>query len=197
MKTTAQETRRHHIQQWYSIPAFLDQHECDRAQALCDELEVEPGALLTDEGRFINHRMRLCSSAWMLRDDQNQWLFERIMAVAEALNSRTYRFHIDSLEPLHYLDYGLLGHYGRHVDNGADDVATRKLTLLIQLSDYRDYIGGNTLLDAPDRHGRLVAPKNRGDLVIFPSHMPHRATRVLMGRRRALVGWVRGSEPLR
>ena len=44
-----------------------------------------------------------------------------------------------------------------------------------------------------DDNDKIVdAPRDRGTVVIFPSFVLHRVTRVTKGRRRSIVGWISG-----
>src|SRR5210317_1601472 len=110
------------------------------------------------------------------------------------LNDRWLNFDLNGeIEALQYLEYGFGQFYNWHTDSGHYEVATRKLTCIIQLSDPSDYVGGRLQIDSQTHlpNGNFVkyAPKARGTAIIFPSHLRHIARPVLLGRRKALVAW--------
>ena len=76
-----------------------------------------------------------------------------------------------------------------HMDLGADELAKRKVTTLVQLTDPRKYQGGELELFANETH---TAGKRRGTLMIYPSYIMHRVTEVTGGMRFSLGGEILG-----
>lgn len=72
-----------------------------------------------------------------------------------------------------------------HMDLGDGPIARRKLTTLVQLSSPRDYSGGRLQILANTAH---TAARERGTLLIYPSFIMHRVTRLKKGRRYSLGG---------
>ena len=67
----------------------------------------------------------------------------------------------------------------------------RKLSFSLQLSDAKDYRGGE--VEFVDSSGkRYFAPKQKGTLIIFDSRIKHRVRTIKSGLRKSLVGWVVG-----
>ena len=67
----------------------------------------------------------------------------------------------------------------------------RKLSFSLQLSDPKDYVGGELQFLGSD-DSTFFAPKQKGSLVVFDSRTKHRVVKVKSGVRRSLVGWVVG-----
>ena len=67
----------------------------------------------------------------------------------------------------------------------------RKLSFSLQLSDAKDYRGGEVefINSAGERY---FAPKQKGTLIVFDSRTKHRVRTVKSGLRKSLVGWVVG-----
>ena len=66
--------------------------------------------------------------------------------------------------------------------------ASRKLTMVIQLSDPSEYEGGQLELFED-----IQIPKQKGLVAMFPSFGNyHRVTPVLSGTRKVLVAWIWG-----
>jgi len=79
------------------------------------------------------------------------------------------------------------GHYDWHVDAGSA-WPTRKLSLVLFLSDPGDYAGGALEVSGAGS----IEPPPPGIGVMFPSFMPHRVTKVTAGERLVVVGWMHG-----
>lgn len=69
----------------------------------------------------------------------------------------------------------------------------RKLSFSLQLTDDNNYTGGNLLFKNPDYTGEIVAPRERGCLIVFDSRLEHKVSKVLTGTRKSIVGWIVGS----
>ena len=67
----------------------------------------------------------------------------------------------------------------------------RKLSFSLQLSDAKDYKGGEVefINSAGERY---FAPKQKGTLIVFDSRTKHRVRTVKTGLRKSIVGWVVG-----
>lgn len=183
-----------HIQQWFSLQDIFNTDELNEITQLCSRLPTQSASVINSGISFKNYLSRNCKSGWIMHDPETNWVYSRLLAKAVEVNDRTFKFEIDDIEPLQYLEYGPLQFYTKHVDNGDNHVATRKLTMVVQLSEPTDYLGGSLSIDsmAYARH----APRERGSVAIFPSHLPHKANPVWIGKRKVLVAWIRGKKPL-
>ena len=67
----------------------------------------------------------------------------------------------------------------------------RKISVIVQLSHHDEYDGGDVILSTPkDIH--LTLSKDVGDVILFPSYMPHEVKPVERGKRTSLVMWILG-----
>ena len=89
------------------------------------------------------------------------------------------------------------GHYNFHIDTFFEAPVKfhRKLSMTIQLSDSKDYEGGDfkfydPIVESPDPD-KLRA---KGTVLVFPSFLPHAVTPVTKGERKSLVVWADGPE---
>ena len=115
----------------------------------------------------------------------------------EQANKKCFGFDIsgglDSVQFTNY-DKEYEGHYDWHPDMfvPSKTAYTRKLSIIIQLSDPKDYEGGNLLfrdnLKLPD----ASKMRQRGAIIVFPSFLDHKVTKVVEGHRQSLVGWIEG-----
>ena len=69
----------------------------------------------------------------------------------------------------------------------------RKLSMVIQLSDPKDYEGGILEIHANEHYPPPPDElKRRGTIVVFPSFLRHRVIPVTKGVRYSLVAWIEG-----
>ena len=183
-----------HIQQWFKLPSFFSDAECDEIIKYGRDSTLHFASVLDTSG-LAARLTRNVKSNWIAHDKPNvTWLFDKVESCIRKVNDRTLKFELDHLESLQYLEYGPLQFYNTHVDNGADVVATRKYTAIIQLSHPMASSGGNLRIHSMNKERH--APRERGSVVIFPSHLPHRAKPVWYGKRKVLVAWMRGTNTL-
>lgn len=132
---------------------------------------------------------------WLACNNETQWVFERLAHVVSSLNSQFFFFDLtgfgEHIQLTHY-DEKYQGMYGWHVDFGNNTTSpSRKLSLVMQLSDPVDYEGGVLELQP---HGKEIIKmrKQRGLIVCFPSWTLHQVTPVTQGNRQSLVSWITG-----
>ena len=190
-----------HIHQftWFDL---FNQEECDAICNLVDKSSMGHGQVLSAKPSIKDRLTRNCKLSWLHMDQHNAWVHEKIRDNVHYVNDRWLNFDLnDELEALQYLEYGMGQFYNWHTDSGHEQVATRKLTCIIQLSDPSDYLGGrlqvNSHTQTPNGKTVKFAPRTRGTAILFPSHLLHIARPVWWGRRKALVAWFRGDNTLR
>lgn len=138
-------------------------------------------------------RIRRSNVSWISNDPDTKWIFERLAHVASSLNSQFYRFDLTGFgEALQLTNYDQSEHgmYGWHQDYGGNRSVSRKLSLVLQLTDPSQYEGGN--LQIMTGLEPVNARKQRGLIVAFPSYVLHQVTPVTQGSRQSLVAWVSG-----
>jgi PKHD-type hydroxylase len=168
--------------------------ELDRIEAYGDRLAADRADILGADGAHIQgmEDLRITRTAWITPGPDTKWIYDRMQAVARALNDRTYQFDLRGFsENFQYTIYHGTegGHYDWHVDHGPLHVQ-RKLSLSLQISHSSQYEGCDLQLQASNR--RDTAPRERGTIIAFPSYVLHRVTPVVSGTRKSLVAWVTG-----
>jgi PKHD-type hydroxylase len=111
---------------------------------------------------------------------------------AAILNSKLKNPLCRMLETLQVMKYTEKdkGFYDSHIDSGLfTSTAFRKLSVTVQLSNPKDYSGGQLELYTSKKPERM--PRERGTAVIFPSYMLHRVTPVTKARA---TRWLPGFE---
>ena len=140
----------------------------------------------------INKNIRRSQVNWLNNTSETQWVFQRLGDIASKLNAQFFRFDLtgfgEALQLTHY-DQSEHGMYGWHQDYGSFG-PSRKLSLVLQLSDPADYEGGNLqLMTSGDP---VNVRKQRGLVAAFPAYVMHQVTPVTQGNRQTLVAWVSG-----
>jgi PKHD-type hydroxylase len=130
--------------------------------------------------------------------DHSKWLYDILFPIANEANEQLFHFDIDTVtDPIHYVIYPEDGgHLGWHMDVGAFDVNRRKLAMTVQLSDSSDYDGGEFEIWAGGDEQFVQLPREKGDIVVFPTFMMHRVKPITRGQRKCLVFWT-GGRPFR
>lgn len=138
--------------------------------------------------------VRSSSIKWIPQTEEWKWLYDKLMMYADDANMNMWNFDLKSApELIQYTEYydTAKGHYDWHQDIGPGLPSRRKVSITVQLSDADEYEGGD--LDIW-QGGQSVqsAPRGAGVVVVFPSYMMHRVTKVTKGTRRSFVLWVGG-----
>jgi PKHD-type hydroxylase len=144
-----------------------------------------------DRNGGVNQNIRRSQISWISNQSDTRWIFQKLGVAASKLNSEWFGFDLtgfgEQLQLTHY-DQSENGMYGWHQDYGSG--ISRKLSLVLQLTDPSEYEGGNLQLRT---HGDPQnVRKQRGVIVAFPSYISHQVTPVTQGTRQSLVAWVSG-----
>ena len=136
---------------------------------------------------------RLSKVSWLYSTDDLGWVFKKITDIVLNLNDRFFQFDIFGLnEGLQFTNYKAPSDkYKKHVDREVDSVI-RKLSLSIQLTDPKEYQGGELLLYENEKG--IEMKKEQGTLILFPSYTLHEVKPVTKGERNSLVSWVTGKQ---
>ena len=132
--------------------------------------------------------------SWLYPIDDMDWVFRRVTDITLNLNERFFKFDLFGInEGFQFTNYKAPSDkYGKHVDK-AIDMPVRKLSISIQLTDPKEYEGGELKLYDGEEDGTLM-DKTQGTLIIFPSYILHEVTPITKGERNSLVTWVTGKQ---
>lgn len=130
---------------------------------------------------------------WLDVHAEKRWVDHLMRYV---MSSNRTNFGIDIVAPfdLQFTEYHgtARGKYDWHQDVWleSDRCYDRKLSIVVQLSDPKDYEGGAFEFFGMQSPGEQFTAM--GSLLIFPSFLQHRVTPVTKGIRRSLVSWIEG-----
>lgn len=169
--------------------AFTEQ-ELDWLQQKAKEADLA-GSVGGAGSEGVNPNLRRSQVSWLNNNSNTKWVFEKLAHVVSSLNAQYYNFDICGFgEPLQLTNYDHSenGMYGWHQDYGG--TISRKLSMVIQLTDPSEYEGGNLQVFTSGQPTNIR--KQRGLIVVFPSFIVHQITPVTQGTRQSLVAWVSG-----
>jgi len=152
---------------------------------------------IKDLGRGVVPRTRITDIKWIRLDKNTHWLFKKIIDKIIDVNGKNFDLQLKFLEDLQFSEYTeeKRGFYSKHRDDGNKKsldnyVDIRKLSFTIQLTDDKEYEGGELIFHIDDEEKK--APKSKGTIVFFESDIVHEVTPVTKGVRHSLVSWVQG-----
>ena len=115
----------------------------------CDKIiKIGKDKGLIKSGVIGNSKLNIRSSqiSWLVPDDL-EWVYRRLTDIILNLNNRFFQFDIYGItETLQFTNYKAPSdNYGKHIDK-AQNFPIRKLSVSIQLTDPKEYEGGELYL---------------------------------------------------
>lgn len=179
------------------VPNVFTPQECDRIIALGKRQPLKPGTVYQTEGpdeviykQLLDNGARVAEN-WAFPEDGDrrfEWIRERMFAASRKINESFFEFDLTTDHPdrMLFVHYPLNGFFRPHVDNlGVLNGMYKKLTCVIQLSDPRQYVGGELSVSLASKK----APKARGTMIAFPTYISHWVSKVMSGERFILINW--------
>lgn len=161
------------------------------------------------ENSTVRESKRRTNIKWVEVTNDNEWLYDKIIACVHDVNNYNFGFILQSIEVLQFGSYDSkdLGFYGKHKDiypyhrKEVNMSNLRKLSVSIQLSDPNKYEGGELILYPEiepslkkyhEKDNHYIMPKSKGTIIFFESDSLHEVTPVTKGIRNSLVTWING-----
>lgn len=168
---------------------------------LCDTIILEGDKLISGDGSTGNSdhssydpKIRETNISFF---DANHWIHGICLHYVQMANKNA-AWNLNILYPQNaqYARYFPDQHYVPHKDDNISPNKTemRKLSIAIQISDGKNYEGGDFIIESPcgKEFQRVDVFRNRGSIIVFPSVMIHGITPVTKGVRHSVVCWVVG-----
>jgi PKHD-type hydroxylase len=185
----------------FSLPYYLcfdnlfTTDELSNIETYCDKLKVHQATIdVNTPDKSRNCLINLCAV-----DKENTWLFDKLLNVSKFVNDNGFNFELAGFHYFQYTKYNGLGtQYDFHSDMRMDnyptmsDVASRKLSFSLVLSDNNDYEGGEFQIKHPWGDYLETVPQTKGRIIAFPSFMIHRVSALTSGVRKSVVFWALG-----
>lgn len=171
----------------------------DTVQKIIQECEyyTPQEAHVGNEQSKAKDEVRSSTVRWVDPNDPNsQFIKKLLMLYAKRANRDAFGVSINDVYDIQYTIYDAKddGHYDWHFDTfwGNSGLNDRKLSITIQLSDDKDYKGGNFVLDQQYDQPPQKALRKKGTVLVFPSPILHKVEKVTKGTRKSLVAWIEG-----
>lgn len=181
---------------WYNLPGFLTPKECQRLVKHARRYYPAEQGVVGHGASSRQDKMRTSTIRWLDYCDMDLlWFYRRIDKWMLAANREAFGYALQhSSTELQFTEYhgAQEGHYDWHEDNSAVQrkPMDRKLSFVLQLSDPKDYTGGQFELQGDALP--TGAYTRQGDALIFRSALRHRVLPVTSGTRFSFVTWVHG-----
>lgn len=178
---------------YYYWSGALSDDVCDLIIKEGTKLIANPATINKDNSRDENMRKGLISFF-----PENCWIEKLVVDYVGAANIETgWKFNVTGKEQLQFANYYEGAFYNWHRDCDVDSELYRKLSVTVQLSDPKDYEGGE--LQFKNYWGNVeLQPTQeimkKGTVVVFPSALMHRVTPITSGMRYSLVQWYNGPD---
>jgi len=179
---------------WYYFEAAFNQEDIARIKKEATVIPISRGQVSAGFEEEALNQVRKSNIKWIPRANQHAWLYDRLMDYMTIANNNMWQFDLQSIQDsIQYTQYDGTekGFYNWHMDIGPNELAFRKISLVVQLSNEADYKGGD--LEIRSGSGEATASKTQGTVIIFPSYLLHRVTPVTSGLRESLVLWAGGN----
>jgi PKHD-type hydroxylase len=173
--------------------ALFSVEECGQIRDLAASFPAVDGTITDGKGPAAGyvHDNRRSIIRWLTRNEQTQFVYDRVAAAVTAANEQVFGFALTGfLHALQYTEYDKDGKFDWHMDFGSGPMNCRKISVTVLLSASHEFEGGQfeTLTYGQPK----AAAIDLGDAIIFPSYIVHRVTPISLGSRRSLVAWIYG-----
>ena len=173
---------------YYYFEKYFSDNEINKILKISEKYETVDGEV----SKNIDKSYRSSNIKWIPENKETEWIYENLKVLVKKANKKMWNFDLvgfgENIQIGEY-SYEDNGHYDWHLDIG-EKCNFRKISVSVQLSDPQDYDGGDLQFNT-NRNIR-TAPKNKGDVILFPSYFLHRVTKIKRGIRRSLVIWITG-----
>lgn len=164
----------------------------------CDKLQFMQAKVGRANEGEVNSNSRSSNVAWVEPTQESEWFIRKICEITSVVNNDKFQFDLSTLDAVQYTTYTSEEYYRWHIDADFSDrnfeKGHRKLGFSLLLADPEvDFQGGEfeTIPGGTPSATMKHAPK-KGDILAFPSFIPHQVAAVTSGKRKSLVWWVLG-----
>lgn len=176
-----------HVENWAWRNGLFTPEELDTIISIGESIELVKASTYGEQ----SDKNRNSFVTFLFPNETTNWIFARLAGAINEMNQQFFQFDLTGMEQgLQFTKYTAPGeHYDWHVDKG-HMTPSRKLSISVQLSDPKDYKGGEFEMLFGRKPQKIV--RERGMTVFFPSYTLHRVKPVTQGTRYSLVAWISG-----
>lgn len=184
----------------FNLPQLkFSKEECSKIINLAKGRYHVSAGVGSNSNRQINKSIRHANIYDIENNLDNKWIYEKISNITSIINTIHFKYDIvgitHNLQLLEYItDDNGNGHYNWHVDCGNGEASTRKISIIVQLSNEKEYDGCNLIINNTDE---IKITREQGSVHLFPSFTLHKVSDITRGVRYSLVIWIHGSSRFR
>jgi hypothetical protein len=168
----------------------LTPSQCMMIRQDAEVIGMKRATVLNKDGTSRRSFARSCSSCWIPYAQHNNWIYNIMRELTDAINAEHWRIDITGMQQLQILKYNPLQQFWWHFDTYTSEAPVRKLTAVVNLSAPHEYLGGGLQVKADLENPRFIREQGAGTW--FPSYIEHRARAPIWGTRWVLVAWLTG-----
>ena len=181
-------------EQWLYFKGALDSDWCDEFVKYCTKQYEPQPATIGFKNDLTKSDYRECDIRWLEPNIETE-LVDTLWRYVDRANRDSFDVDVRYINELQFTTYKGKneGRYGWHHDVDFKNPLPhhRKLSLTLQLSDPKDYEGGEFEFEKGIDE-LPIEVKEKGTVLIFPSFYQHQVKPVTSGTRHSLVTWVEG-----
>jgi PKHD-type hydroxylase len=180
------------VENWAYIDNIFTPDECKEIIKIGNKRGLKKADVYSDGlNQKVDENIRISKVSWLYPNEDTNWIFLRVSSAITQLNEQFFKFDLFGfIEGFQFTKYEApTGYSGMHIDKVLHK-KIRKLSITIQLSDPKDYEGGELAIQTNQE--KNLMPKGQGKLVAFPSYALHGVSPVTKGTRYSLVAWITG-----
>lgn len=180
--------------EWYIHLPFLSESQCDE---LLTQIKNEGGWVRADvinpnknnEVSFSKYREldELYLNKEKNKDIKNNydWVLKKLDTIVRLTNNKVWNFNIEKTSgDFRVLKYNIGNQFKWHSGTDKGFLSLNKITCLIQLSDPKDFEGGDLhFAFQNDKEEFFKCPYKKGYLFMFPSFANHMVSELISGER--------------
>jgi len=182
------------VENWAYMDNVFSSEECDKIKRIALKKEKKGATVMGDNrGGVADPKIRKNSVIWISSNDKElEWMHRKLAQTAINLNEQFFKFDLFGFcEDIQFTEYEAPGEfYSEHMDKVWNGVS-RKLSLVVQLTDPSEYKGCELKINVGGKPTALK--KEQGTVFAFPSYIMHQVTPITKGTRHTLVAWIAGN----
>jgi hypothetical protein len=120
----------------------LTPSQCMMIRQDAEVIGMKRATVLNKDGTSRRSFARSCSSCWIPYAQHNNWIYNIMRELTDAINAEHWRIDITGMQQLQILKYNPLQQFWWHFDTYTSEAPVRKLTAVINLSAPNEYLGG-------------------------------------------------------
>tara|TARA_B100001939_G_scaffold255589_1_gene222494 strand:- start:2471 stop:3052 length:582 start_codon:yes stop_codon:yes gene_type:complete len=183
---------------WRMWPESIPSDTVDKIESICLNQPIVDRHLIGQKNISPHDVLDSMRNGIYREVDSIDFLNNLILGYVNQVNEEVFRFDIEKLGPMTYTNYGKYDDKGGnhkcwHMDaNFHNNLRLqKKLTVHIQISDTTECEGGDFLFHDVENPPKEEL-RRKGTVLVFPSYLKHKITKVTKGEYRNITGFVLG-----